>query len=203
MEKRIKITNFLLNLNTAAVTGQWTFLAFLLSLNHGNIRASNMPPGAQSMTILLVDDEPSYRMLVRLSLEAENWTVLEAGNGQEALDILHDETIDLIISDVYMPVMDGIKFHKNVRAMAKYQNAPFIFVSGFDDNYTMGAIQNVRIEGFARKAKPVSFLKEWIRYLTTPESKRAAAPPSEEGKIKLDRYTRGERGRGNAKTPTL
>src|SRR5437879_9928948 len=135
------------------------------------------------MNILVVDDEPSYRFLVKNALEEEpQWKVVEAGHGADALDILHDQKIDIIISDVYMPVMDGIKFHKNVRALAAYATTPFLFVSAYDDDYTKASITNARNEGFVRKGKPVSHLKDWIRYLMTPEASRALAPPSEEGK---------------------
>src|SRR5689334_11024000 len=147
------------------------------------------------MNILIVDDEPSYRFLVKAALEEEEgWTVFEAAHGEDGLDILHDEKIDIVISDVYMPVMDGIKFHKNVRAMPAHTSTPFLFVSAYDDDYTKAAITNARTEGFVRKGKPVAFLKEWIRYLTTPADRRSIVPPSEEGK-KADRPGR-TRGRG-------
>ena len=154
------------------------------------------------MNILLVDDESSYRMLVKHGLEEEHWTVFEAENGAIAIDILHDEPIDIIVSDIFMPVMDGIKFHKTVRSNKKFENIPFLFVSAFDDDYTVGAVQNILLDGFVRKGKPMPFLKEWIRYLTTPELKRPLTPPSSEGKIKLDRPSQ-DRGKGNARTPIL
>ncbi len=154
------------------------------------------------MNILLVDDESSYRMLIKHALEEERWTVFEAENGSTAIDILHDEPVDIVVSDIYMPVMDGIKFHKTVRSIKKFEQIPFLFVSAFDDDYTMGAVQNFRLDGFVRKGKPVSFLKEWIRYLTTPEMKRSSIPPSSDSKIKLDRPS-NDRGKGNARTPIL
>src|ERR1700741_1120789 len=155
------------------------------------------------MNILLVDDEPSYRFLVKNALEEEHWTIFEAVNGEEAIHILHDTKIDMIVSDVYMPVMDGIKFHKNVRMIKGYEETPFLFVSAYDDTYTKETVQNARTEGFARKGKPISYLKEWIRYLTTPFDKRPPTPPSDESKIKLDRYSRGDRKKGGTQTPTL
>jgi len=153
------------------------------------------------MNVLIVDDESSYRMLLRHALEEERWTVYEAGNGAEGMDILHDEKIDIIISDVYMPVMDGIKFYKTVRATESVQEVPFLFVSAFDDDYTIAAVRDSKKDGFVRKAKPIAFLKEWVRYLTTPEDRRSPSPPVENGRSKPDRST--DRGRGNARTPII
>jgi CheY-like chemotaxis protein len=60
-------------------------------------------------TILVVDDEPPIRRLIRHALEREGYKVLDACNGHEALDLarVHPGPIDLLIADVVMPVMDG------------------------------------------------------------------------------------------------
>ena len=131
------------------------------------------------MNILLVDDEPEYRMLMGHFLEGEGNTVFIAEHGEDALKKLDDAPMDIIISDVYMPVMDGLKFHKTVRANPKYEKLPFLFVSGFDDQYTLSAVKESKFDGFIRKARPMSELKEWIKYLTTPIDKRPLSPPGE------------------------
>jgi len=58
--------------------------------------------------VLIVDDEKSIRSVLREILEDENYVVDDAANGQEALDKLHDESFDVVLSDVKMPKMDGI-----------------------------------------------------------------------------------------------
>ena len=85
--------------------------------------------------------------------------------------------MDLVISDIYMPVLDGIRFHRKVRSNPEFARLPFLFVSAFDDQHTLDAVQDPRCEGFLRKARPVSEMKEWIQYLTTPEEKRPKMPP--------------------------
>ena len=132
------------------------------------------------MNILLVDDEPEYRLLLAHFLESEGNTVFVAENGEDALNKLHDADMDIIISDVYMPVMDGLKFHKAVRSTERFEKIPFLFVSGFDDQHTLSAVKQSKNDGFVRKARPMSELKAWIKYLTTPVDKRTSAPPSEE-----------------------
>jgi CheY-like chemotaxis protein len=130
------------------------------------------------MTILVVDDEPEYRLIMRSVLMAEGYDVVLAENGEEALEKLKETTIDLVISDIYMPVMDGIRFHRTVRATPELETLPFLFVSAYDDQHTLDAVKDPRYEGFLRKARPVEEMIEWIVYLTTPEEKRPKSPPS-------------------------
>ena len=142
------------------------------------------------MNILLVDDEPEYRLLLGNFLETEGNVVYLAEHGEDALKKLDDAPMDIIISDVYMPVMDGLKFHKAVRATPRFEKIPFLFVSGYDDQYTMSAVKQSKLDGFVRKARPMSELKAWIKYLTTPIDKRPLMPPGEE-----QRQTQRERDR--------
>jgi CheY-like chemotaxis protein len=129
------------------------------------------------MTILVVDDEPEYRLIMRSVLTAEGYDVAVAENGEEALRKLQEMSVDMVISDIYMPVMDGIKFNRAARALPKCDKLPFLFVSAFDDQHTLEAVRDPRFDGFLRKARPVEELKEWITYLTTPEPDRPKVPP--------------------------
>ena len=129
------------------------------------------------MTILVVDDEPEYRLIMRSVLMTEGWEVLLAENGEEGMDRLRDSKVDLVISDIYMPVMDGIRFHRTVRATPGLEKTPFLFVSAYDDQHTLDAVKDPRCDGFLRKARPVEELIEWITYLTTPEEKRSKLTP--------------------------
>ena len=61
-------------------------------------------------TILVVDDEPNLRSLVRAYLEKDGYRVVTAGNGREALFMARDEKPDLIVLDIMMPEMDGKEF---------------------------------------------------------------------------------------------
>jgi len=130
------------------------------------------------MTILLVDDEPEYRLIMKNVLNGEGWDVLLAENGQEALERLKEHPVDLVVTDIYMPVMDGIKFHRTVRALPQFESLPFLFVSAYDDQHTLDAIKDPNHEGFARKTRPVEEILEWITYLSTPTDRRPKSPPS-------------------------
>lgn len=65
--------------------------------------------------ILVVDDDKHTRMLIKAVLEAENYTVFLAADGEEALDMTDKEHIDLVVLDIMMPKMDGYEFTKILR----------------------------------------------------------------------------------------
>lgn len=129
------------------------------------------------MTILVVDDEPEYRLVTKTVLLEEGFTVEVAENGEDALQKLQGADFDIVVSDIYMPVMDGFRFHHVVREIPRFEKLPFLFVSAFDDQHTMDAVQDPRYDGFLRKARPTEELVEWIRYLTAPEDVRPKVPP--------------------------
>ncbi len=129
------------------------------------------------MTILVVDDEPEYRLVTKTVLLGEGFQVELAENGEEGMKKLQEADIDLIVSDIYMPVMDGIRFHHAVRGTPRFEKLPFLFVSAFDDQHTLDAVQDPRYDGFLRKARPAEEMVEWIRYLTAPEGARAKLLP--------------------------
>ncbi len=79
--------------------------------------------------ILIVDDSPSMRTVAGIALRGAGYEVLEAGNGQEGLARLDGERVHLIISDVNMPVMDGIEFLKEVKRHPQYRFTPVIMLT--------------------------------------------------------------------------
>lgn len=86
------------------------------------------PPGAT--VVLLVDDEPAVRNLFALALRREGYHVLEAGNGVEALAVAsHLHHLDLVVTDVVMPVMKGPEFAAKLRE--RLPDMKFIFVSAY------------------------------------------------------------------------
>ncbi|MBX9705369.1 MAG: response regulator, partial [Gammaproteobacteria bacterium] len=66
--------------------------------------------------ILAVDDEPHMRRLLEISLRQAGYQPVVAENGKEALTILRNDNIDLVVSDLHMPVMDGLKLLEALRA---------------------------------------------------------------------------------------
>ena len=80
--------------------------------------------------ILVVDDESRMRKLVRDFLVKQNFEVLEAGDGEEALDVFYkNKDIALIILDVMMPKINGYKISRLLKYDAKYKNIPILMVT--------------------------------------------------------------------------
>lgn len=77
--------------------------------------------------ILVVDDQPHTRLLIEAILKAENYTVFLAENGEDALQVMDREHIDLVILDIMMPKMDGYEFTRTLRAAN--QNLPILMIS--------------------------------------------------------------------------
>lgn len=80
-------------------------------------------------TILIVDDSESIREVVRFTLENEGYNVLVGVDGRDALTHFNGQTIDLVITDLHMPEMDGIELIKNIRAMPDYNRIPILFLT--------------------------------------------------------------------------
>ncbi len=78
--------------------------------------------------ILYIDDASSMRKLVKLVLNSE-FDLTLAINGQEGLDIAKSDQFDVIISDINMPIMDGLTFLVNIRAEKKYKFTPILMMT--------------------------------------------------------------------------
>ncbi|MAL99367.1 response regulator [Hydrocarboniclastica marina] len=97
-------------------------------------------------TILIVDDSASIRQVVSIALKGAGYEVIEAKDGQDALSKLTGQRVHLIISDVNMPVMDGITFLKNVKTRPEYKFTPVIML-------TTESAESKKAEGQAAGAK--------------------------------------------------
>ena len=121
--------------------------------------------------ILVVDDDRNTRLLLRAVLQAENYTVFTAENGEDALQVMDREHIDLVVLDVMMPKMDGLEFTRILRQTDN--NLPILMVSarqqpadkrqGFlvgTDDYITKPIDEVemllRIKALLRRARIAS-----------------------------------------------
>jgi len=85
-----------------------------------------------SKTALIVDDSTSMRQMVGFTLKGAGFTVLEGENGKEALDALNAAPggkVDVIITDLNMPIMDGITFIKEARRLAVLRFTPILMLT--------------------------------------------------------------------------
>lgn len=79
--------------------------------------------------ILAVDDSLSMRQMVAFTLKGAGFQVSEAEDGQKALELAKKTQFDLVISDVNMPVMDGISLIKNLRTLPQYKFTPLLMLT--------------------------------------------------------------------------
>ena len=82
--------------------------------------------------ILAVDDSPSMRDMVRISLTGAGFEVTQANDGEEALKLAKEQLFDLILSDVNMPRMDGIELIRALRAQTSYRHMPILMLTTDD-----------------------------------------------------------------------
>jgi two-component system, NtrC family, response regulator AtoC len=80
-----------------------------------------------TLTILAVDDEPNMRRLLEISLRQAGYRALSAGNGREALEIIRQQQIDLVVSDLHMPGMNGLQLLEVLRN--EHEHLPLIMVT--------------------------------------------------------------------------
>ncbi|OYY95208.1 MAG: two-component system response regulator [Hydrogenophilales bacterium 28-61-23] len=80
-------------------------------------------------TILIVDDSASIRQVVGLTLKGAGYDIVDAVDGKDALTKLDGRKINLVISDVNMPNMDGISFVKQMKTMPAYKFTPVIMLT--------------------------------------------------------------------------
>lgn len=82
------------------------------------------------ITILIVDDDPSIRFMLRTILENEGYTILEAGNGEAALAAIRSESLpDIVMTDLMMPVMTGAELIVQLRSEVRTAKIPIVVVS--------------------------------------------------------------------------
>lgn len=97
-------------------------------------------------TIMIVDDSASLRQVVAIALKGAGYSVLEACDGQDALNKLNGVKIHLIICDVNMPNLDGIGFVKQMKTLPNYKFTPVIMLTteGSDEKKQAGQMAGAR-----------------------------------------------------------
>ncbi len=82
-----------------------------------------------SKIILIADDSASVRKFITIALKIEGYSIITAVDGMDALEKLPEEGIDLLITDLNMPNIDGLKLIKAIREDVKYIDLPIIILS--------------------------------------------------------------------------
>ena len=152
--------------------------------------------------ILVVDDEPQITRVLRTSLTSQGYDIRVANNGETALEILKDWTADLVITDLAMPVMDGVELCRRVRAKSE---VPIIVLSVRGEERTKVQALDAGADDYVTKPFGINELLARVR----ASLRRSPSSEEEEGglidagdfHIDLDTHSVSVRGREVHPTP--
>lgn len=121
--------------------------------------------GMSEIRALIVDDSSVMRKIVERALRQAGLDALvvhEAGSGAEGLEVLKTKTVDLILSDINMPTMDGLEFLRQIRAQNLAQDVPVIMITTeSSEEHVKQAIQ-AGAKGYIRKPFTAEQVKERV-----------------------------------------
>jgi two-component system chemotaxis response regulator CheY len=114
---------------------------------------------------LIVDDSSVMRKIVERSLRQAGLdlsSVSQAGNGAEALGILDTNPVDLILSDINMPVMDGLEFVRQLQTMEKLRDIPVVMITTEGSESNVVQALSLGAKGYIRKPFTPDQVKEHV-----------------------------------------
>ena len=110
---------------------------------------------ASIQTVMVVEDFDDTRRMMRRFLESGGYGVLEAANGQEAVEVARREHPSLILMDLNMPVLDGFAAALRIRQQEPLRDVPIVAVTAYDSAESRAAARAVGCDDYL--AKPVEF----------------------------------------------
>ena len=123
-------------------------------------------PGTSQPTILIIENEVSNRLLIERVLSTRGYRCISASNGQEALNILDREYVDLILTDLSMPVLDGYRTTQLIRERPAMVNVPIVAVTAYALNDENEAAMQIGCNEYLTKPfKPRQLLEVVDRLL--------------------------------------
>lgn len=131
---------------------------------------SDTPPAPSRSRILVVDDEPKNRELIRDTLEAHGFGVEEANDGEQALAAIAQSAPDVVLLDVAMPGMDGLEVCRRLRAQESTADLPVIMVTAHADR--QDRLDGIKAGANDYLTKPVDLQDLVLRVRNTTATKR-------------------------------
>ncbi len=131
-----------------------------------------------SINVLIVDDSTTIRMMIKkiLSISLPNIdSIIEASDGIEALARLADHNIDIMMVDINMPKMDGVKLISRIKSSPKYADIPVIVISTEGSEERINELKNLGIKDFIRKPFKPEKLREVISGILEIENETVRA----------------------------
>ncbi|MBW1974785.1 MAG: response regulator [Deltaproteobacteria bacterium] len=118
-----------------------------------------------SYNILIVDDSATMRKVIKRALKISGFDIgeiYEAGNGKEALEVLDSNWIDLILSDIHMPVMDGLEFLRKLKAKEEFKDIPVVLITTESSEDSLNEAMALGAQGYIRKPFQPDQIREYL-----------------------------------------
>jgi CheY-like chemotaxis protein len=115
--------------------------------------------------ILVAEDDKGTNLMVSRILRMSGWEVDCAFDGRRALEILAEKTIDLVVTDIMMPYVDGIEVLNHIKASEKYKNIPVIGFSAGNRQKILSKLSDYQFDLFFQKPVDLSVLANKIKEL--------------------------------------
>jgi two-component system, OmpR family, alkaline phosphatase synthesis response regulator PhoP len=112
--------------------------------------------------ILIVEDEPNLNELLSYNFKKVGFEVRSASNGMRALRLLRAYHPDVILTDILMPDMDGIKMCRELKKIKTHQDIPVIFLSGTNDHYRFLSAMEAGAVDYVSKPVSIPFLLKMV-----------------------------------------
>jgi two-component system chemotaxis response regulator CheY len=113
--------------------------------------------------VLVVDDSAAIRKILQRVLRQTGMairTIHEAGDGQEALEVMNAHKVDLVLTDINMPKMDGLQFLASVKASAQWRQVPVVMITTEGGETKVGEAVKLGAAGYVRKPFTADQIKE-------------------------------------------
>ena len=115
-----------------------------------------------AFNVLIVDDSSSMRAVIKKTIKVSGFNVgsyWEAGDGNEALEILNNEWVDLVLSDINMPNMSGLELIQKMKAEETLRNIPIVMITTEGSDEKVNMVKDMGANGYIKKP----FLPEEIK----------------------------------------
>ena len=119
-------------------------------------------PAMKNYKILIVEDEPNLNELLSYNFKKVGYEVRSASNGMKALRLLRAYQPHIILTDILMPDMDGIKMCKEIKKIKNLQHIPVIFLTGTNDEYRFISAMDAGGSDYVSKPVSIPFLLKMV-----------------------------------------
>src|SRR5579863_3641915 len=121
--------------------------------------------------VLVVDDSAAIRKILQRVLRQTGMAIRsihEAGDGQEALELLKNQSVDLVLTDINMPKMDGMQLLAAVKASPQWRNIPVVMITTEGGETKVGEAVRLGAAGYVRKPFTADQIKEKLAGILEP-----------------------------------